>query len=102
METNPVLNCNIPWAVVKQTMSLSIQLILLDCVCVRVFLCVCVSVHPPTPTLNKAPVLTSRLHSYPQTFTYWSELEMCGCQKGGVKMESGQNDGGQQSIKSMI
>lgn len=65
------------------------------------FVCVCVlekryswTECPPTATPNNAPVKTSRLHSSPLTFTYGSELEMLGCQKGGVMMEIGQNDGG--------
>lgn len=70
------------------------------CVCVQL-LCVCVlekrycwTECPPTATPNNAPVKTGRLHSSPLTFTYGSELEMHGCQKGGVMMEIGQNDGG--------
>lgn len=81
----------------KAALSQSIQMIL----CVRACVSICVlekrycwAECPPTPTPNNAPVKTSRFHSSPLTFTYGSELEMLGCQKGGVMMEIGQNDGG--------
>lgn len=62
-------------------------------------MCVCwkdtvgLNVHPLQPQIMLQSKPAAHTPPLP-TFTYGSELEMLGCQKGGVVMEIGQNDGG--------